>query len=143
MGKRLSLNMISSITNQGKVQFMVYSDTMNAEKFITFIIQLIKNSSKKIYIIVDNLRVHHAKVLRPWLEERKDKVEIFYLPSYTPEMNPDEYLNCDLKQGMSDKKMPKTTEDLAKNVNEHMVMLQKTPDRVKKYFQHKSIKYAA
>lgn len=143
MSKRLSLNMISSITNQGKVQFMVYSDTMNTDKFISFIKQLIKSSSKKIYMIVDNLRVHHAKVLKEWLEKNKEKIEVFYLPSYSPEMNPDEYLNCDLKQGMSDKTMPKTKEDLNKNITSHMKMLQEKPDRVKKYFLHKSIKYAA
>ena len=123
MGKRLSLNMISSITNQGKVEFMIYSDSMDADKFITFIRQLIKSSSKKVYLIVDNLRVHHAKIVKAWLEEHKDEVEVFYLPSYSPEMNPDEYLNCDLKQGLSNKRMPKTKEDLTQNVNEHMALL--------------------
>jgi len=143
MGKRLSLNMISSITNQGKVQFMIYSDTMDAEKFISFITQLIKSSSTKIYVIVDNLRVHHANMVKEWLDTHKNEVEVFYLPSYSPELNPDEYLNCDLKQGISDKKMPKTKEDLIENVNQHMTMLQDKPDRVRKYFKHKSIKYAA
>ena len=143
MGKCLSLNMISSVTNQGKVQFMFYHDTMDADKFIGFIKQLIKSSSKKVYAIVDNLRVHHAKIVKKWLEGHKHEVEVFYLPSYSPEMNPDEYLNCDLKQGISDKKMPKTKENLIENVNEHMNMLQSKPDRVKKYFEHKSISYAA
>lgn len=143
MSKRFSVNMISSITNQGKVQFMIYSDTMNAERFIEFLEQLIKSSDRKLYVILDNLRVHHSKIVKQWAEENKDKIELFFLPSYSPELNPDEYLNCDLKQGMSMKKSPKTKENLQNNVEEHMQMLVESPNRVKRYFKHKSIEYAA
>ena len=143
MSKRFSVNMISSVTNQGKVQFMLYRETMNAEKFIEFLEQLIKSSDKRLYVILDNLRVHHSKIVKQWVEDNKDKIALFFLPSYSPELNPDEYLNCDLKQGMSMKKAPKTKENLQANVKEHMEMLIKSPNRVKKYFKHKSIQYAA
>jgi len=105
MSKRLSVNMISNVTNQGKVQFMIYSSNRNAQKLIEFMEQLIKGSEKKIYLILDNLRVHHSKVVKEWLvkEEIKDKIAIFHLPAYSPEKNTDEYLNCDLKQGLSAK----------------------------------------
>lgn len=143
MSKKFSINMISSVTNQGKVQFMLYLETMNAEKFIEFLEQLIKSSDKKLYVILDNLRVHHSKIVKQWAEDNKDKIALFFLPSYSPELNPDEYLNCDLKQGMSMKKAPKTKENLQSNVQDHMQMLVNSPIRVKKYFEHKSIKYAA
>ena len=145
MSKRFSINMISTITNQGKVQFMIYSDTMNADKLIEFMQQLIKASDKKVFLILDNLRVHHSKVVKAWLEkvEIKKYIEIFFLPSYSPERNPDEYLNCDLKQGISNKQSPKSKEKLQANVQQHMEMLQQNPARVEKYFQHESIKYAA
>jgi len=116
MSKKFSVNMISAITNQGKVQFLLYSDTMNADKFIEFMRQLIKSSSQKVYFIVDNLRVHHSKIVKEWLEANKDKIALFFIPSYSPELNPDEYLNCDLKQGMSAKKSPKNKEIL-QNIN--------------------------
>lgn len=143
MSKRFSTNMISAVTNQGKVQFMLYSDTMNSDKFIEFLEQLIKSSDKKIYVILDNLRVHHSRPVKEWAEKNKKKIALFFLPSYSPELNPDEYLNCDLKQGMSMKKSPKTKEKLQSNVQEHMQMLVESPERVKKYFKHKSIEYAA
>lgn len=143
MSKRFSVNMVSAITNQGKVQFMIYSENMNADKFIEFMQQLIKSSSRKVYLILDNLRVHHSKIVKSWEEENKDKIALFFLPSYSPEKNPDEYLNCDLKQGLSAKKSPKNKETLQSNVQDHMVMLQNTPDRVTKYFKHKDIQYAA
>lgn len=143
MSKRFSVNMISSVTNQGKVQFMIYEGSMNAERFIEFLKQLIKTSDKKLFFIVDNLRVHHSKVVKEWLEEHKQQIEMFYLPSYSPERNPDEYLNCDLKQGLSQKPAPKTKEKLNENILNHMQMLETKPERITKYFKHKSIEYAA
>ena len=88
--KRERVNMISSITNQGKVQFMIYDDKFTAQVFIKFLKQLIKQSSNKVFLIVDNLRVHHAKLVSEWLKGHTEKIEVFYLPSYSPELNPDE-----------------------------------------------------
>lgn len=143
MSKRFSVNMISSITNQGRVQFMIYTDNMNADKFKLFLEQLIKNTDKKVFLIVDNLRVHHSKVVREWINTNKEKIELFFLPAYSPEKNPDEYLNCDLKQGLSNKQAPKNKENLKENIENHMNMLVQNPQRVKKYFKHKDIQYAA
>ena len=143
MAKRISLNMISTITNQGKVRFMTYSGTMNAQRFIAFIKRLIKDSSRKVFLILDNLRVHHAKIVKKWVGENIDKIELFYLPSYSPELNPDEYLNNDLKSGIGLKQSPKNEKQMKKNVRSHMVYLQKNPKKVARFFSHKSIKYAA
>ncbi len=143
MSKRFSANMVSTVTNQGKVEFMIYSGTMNSDRFIEFLKQLIKGKKRKIYLILDNLRVHHSKLVKEWVEKNKNYVELFYLSSYSPERNPDEYLNCDLKQGLSQKPSPKTQEKLRDNLQDHMNLLQNAPQRVKKYFKHKDIKYAA
>ncbi len=143
MGKRLSTNMISSVTNQGKVEFMIYSGTMNADRFLKFLRQLVKNKNRKIYLILDNLKVHHSKIVKQWVEKNKRTIELFFLPSYSPEKNPDEYLNCDLKQGLSQKPAPRNQSKLESHVKDHMNMLQNNQDRVKKYFNHKDISYAA
>lgn len=143
LSKRFSINMISTVTNQGLVQFMIYKENMNADVFILFLEQLIKSQENKIFLILDNLRVHHSKIVKQWVENYTEKIELFYLPSYSPERNPDEYLNCDLKYGLSDKPAPKTQEKLKENLEDHMNMLQNNSDRVAKYFNHESIKYAA
>ena len=143
MSKRFSINMISSITNQGLVQFMIYKENMNSDVFIKFLKQLIKSQDNKIYLILDNLRVHHSKIVKKWEEEHKNEIELFYLPSYSPDRNPDEYLNCDLKYGLSEKPAPKNVEKLKDNLENHMNMLQNDNQRVAKYFNHPSIKYAA
>ena len=143
LAKRLSLNMISTITNQGKVRFMPYKGTINAQRFIVFLKRLVKGANKKIFIILDNLRVHHSKIVKKWVEENKDKIELFYLPSYSPELNPDEYLNNDLKSGIGLRPTPKNEKQMKKNVKSHMMFLQKNPERVARFFHHESIKYAA
>jgi transposase len=58
----------------------------------------VRNREQKIILILDNLRIHHAKPVKNWLAEHANKIEVFYLPSFSPELNPDELLNGDLKQ---------------------------------------------
>ncbi|MFA0813236.1 IS630 family transposase, partial [Microbulbifer epialgicus] len=141
--KRTSLNMISAITNQGTVRFQIYEGSMNADRLIDFLKRLIKTAGRKVYLILDNLRVHHARVVKAWLAEHEDEIEIYYLPSYSPELNPDEYLNCDLKGGVHSGMPARSKEKLKSKVLSHMRMLQKKPARVAAYFRHESIRYAA
>jgi len=141
--KRSATNMISAVNNQGKVRFKIFEGSMNTDILIDFCKRLIKSAKRKVYLILDNLRVHHAKVFKAWLQEHEDEIEVFYLPSYSPELNPDEYLNCDLKAGVHSGKPARSKKQLKKKVLSHMRMLQKNPKRVAKYFEHKKIRYAA
>jgi transposase len=93
--------MISSLTNQGKLRFMVYDGALNASIFLEFLKRLIKGATRKIFLIVDNLRVHRTKMVAAWAAENSGKIELFYLPPYAPDRNPDEFLNNDLKQEMA------------------------------------------
>lgn len=142
-GSRFSVNMISTITNQGKVRWMIYQGKMNAAVFIVFLTRLIAGASKKVFLIVDNLSVHDAAAVEEWLAERKDKIEVFYLPKYSPERNPDEYLNCDIKGNINTDGLPKDREELRGKLHRFMQKLSKLPGRVASYFKHKFIQYAA
>ena len=141
--KKERVSMISSITNQGKVRFMLYQDAMNARTLIKFMRRLVDDTDRKVFLILDNLRAHHSRAVKKWLEENRDKIEVFFLPSYSPELNPDEYLNRDLKLGVHSGKPPRTKEQLKNKSISHLRMLQKKPARVKKYFKHPKIRYAA
>lgn len=143
--KHCRINMISSVSNQGTVRFMTYNSTMTAKVLIRFMKRLISSSKKKVFLILDNLRVHHAKLVKEWLAKPniKEQIEVFYLPAYSPELNPDEYLNCDLKAGIHTGDAPKNEKVLKDRVVSHMRTLQKSPERIKKYFKHRSIRYAA
>jgi hypothetical protein len=95
--KRHGLSMVSAVSNHVLVRFEFIEEAMNNDLFIGFVGRLIADSKEKMFLILDNLKVHHAKLVTAWLADRKDQIEVFYLPPYSPEINPDEYLNRDLK----------------------------------------------
>ena len=73
----------------------------------------------------------------------KDEIELFFLPAYAPEHNPDEYLNNDVKQEMKNMPRPNSSEELVHATKSVMRSLQRRPERVKSYFRHKDVRYAA
>lgn len=110
------MNMISAITNQGVVCFQIYGGTMNADRLIGFFKRLINSAERKVLLILDNIRLHRARIVKFWLRENEEKIKVFYVPSYSPELNPDEYLNCDLKAGVHSGKLARSKEQLKSKV---------------------------
>jgi len=141
--KKFKITMISAITNTGKTMFALYEENINVDRFIDFLQRVIDSSQKKIYMIVDNLRVHHAKLVKQWLEENKEKIALFYLPPYSPEYNPDEYLNQDFKRNVNKEKIPHTQAQLKKNTISYMESIVNDKKKVMNFFKHPSIAYAA
>jgi len=141
--KRERINMISSITNQGQVRFMFYRDNMNSKRLIEFMRRLTKDTGRKVFLILDNLKVHHSKVVKDWLEKNKEKIEVFYLPSYSPELNPDEYLNNSLKGRVHSGDRAQNAKQLESKARRHMRSLQNNQHKTKKFFEHRCVSYAA
>lgn len=137
------VNMISAITNQGKVRFMFYRDTMNSKRLISFMKRLIKDAGRKVFLILDNLKVHHSVAVTDWLETHIEKIEVFYLPSYSPELNPDEYLNNSLKGQVHSGERAHNSRKLESKARKHMRSLQNNRTKVKKFFEHPCAAYAA
>jgi transposase len=142
-GTRQKLSMIATVTNQGKTRWMIIDDAFDSEKLIEFLQALIKDAGKKVFLILDNLRVHHSKVVKAWVAERIGQIELFYLPSYSPQLNPEERLNADLKQEMGKRVPVRTKAKLREAASQHMTMLEQSPDRVQSYFQDRRVRYAA
>ena len=141
--QKFKINMVSAITNTGKTMFSLYDDSINVDRFIDFLQKVIDSSNKKVFMIVDNLRVHHAKLVTAWIEEHKDQIAIFYLPPYSPEFNPDEYLNQDYKRNANKNNIPFTKVQLRKNTEKYMNEIVKNQEKVANFFKHPSISYAA
>lgn len=142
-GTRQKLSMIATVTNQGKTRWMIIDEAFDAHKFIEFLAALVKDAGKKVFLILDNLRVHHSKLVKAWVAQRQDQIELFYLPSYSPQLNPEERLNADLKQEMGKRVPVRTKAKLREAVNDHMAMLEQNPERVISYFQDRHVRYAA
>ena len=125
------------------VYFLLYKDSMNSEKLIDFMTRLIKDSKKKVFLVLDNLRVHHSKVVTAWLDEHKAEIELFFLPPYAPEYNPDELLNSDIKRNAGAKQSPRSQAELEANVQNRLDYLSATPAHVAAFFRAPLTRYAA
>jgi transposase len=142
-GQRFSLNMISAISNRGHLQFMILDGRFNGEVFKTFLQQMIKYSRKKIYLVIDGHPAHKTKMLNDWLEENETRIEVFFLPPYSPELNPQEYVNQDVKTNIIGKKRPINKAQMRANVEDFMNRRKKDKKQVQKYFHVKHVRYAA
>lgn len=143
-GSRFSTNMISTVTNRGKLRFMQYRGMLTAQVLIRFLVRLIREAQGcKVFLILYNLRVHHSKKVSARVGERKELIELFFLPAYAPEMNPDEYLNCDLMHQVRTGAAARNQGGLEGRVRSIMKRLQLRPQRVSAYFRHPRIAYAA
>lgn len=138
------INKISSVTNQGKFRFLCYHGSFNYKTFHRFLKGLVVEAEgKKIHVIVDNLRVHHAKVIKRWVRRYNGLIELHYLPSYSPDLNPDEYLNCDLKTELAKRPERREKGRWEETVENTLEEFKNDPERIKSYFKANSIKYAA
>ena len=142
-GRREKFSMISTVTNRGKCRWMIIDGAFNSERLIKFMDLLIKDAGRKVFLILDNLRVHHSKPVKAWLERHQKEIELFFLPSYSPELNPDERLNADLKHKITTVAPMRTRKKLLKVTTDYMKLLEKSPKRVINYFGDSPIRYAA
>lgn len=141
-GQRFSLNMISAISNKGHLQFMII-DRFNGEVFIDFLKRMTKYSRQKIFFVTDGHPAHKTKKLKAWLEENKKRIEVFFIPPYSPELNAQEYLNQDIKTNVIGKRRPVNKDQMRNNVEDFMHGRKKNKKQVQKYFHHKHVRYAA
>ena len=138
-----SLSMISAISPRGEVQFQIVEGSINSARFIAFLTTLIDGASRKIFLVVDNLRVHHATVVREWLADKTHQIELVYLPPYAPEANPDEYLNRDFKTALRSRLISSNKAALLDKALVFMNGLTRLPEKVRAYFRHPAALYAA
>ena len=141
--KRHGLSVISTVTNKGQMRWSIFDGALNTTILIDFLCRLIKGQSWKLFLVLDNLRVHHAKPVKTWLAEHADAIEVFYLPSYSPELNPDEMANADIKQAVTKLVPTRTKMQLVKATAKHLRSVQRQPERIRKYFDHAPVRYAA
>jgi transposase len=142
-GQRFGCNMISTITNRGRLAFMVFTERFTAPVMIQFLRRLIKHNTQKVFLIVDGHPVHRSRRVKRWLETHKTVIRMFFLPGYSPQLNPDECLNQDVKTNAVGRQRPKDRPEMMQQVRSYLRSAQRRPQRVKQYFQQKDVCYAA
>jgi hypothetical protein len=141
--RHVRVNQISTVTNQGEVRFMTYTQTMTAALFLVFLGRLLRSTTGKVFLIVDRLRAHMTPAVQEWVAAHRERIEVFYLPRYAPELNPDEYLNNDLKGQVNDAGLPHDKGEVRSRIQGFMRRLLHLPEHVMNYFCHPSVQYAA
>lgn len=139
----LRVNQISAISNEGAVHFLTYQGSLNAALFLVFLQKLIEGAARKVLLIADGLRAHKTPEVLAWVEAHRERIEVFYLPPYTPEINPVEYLNNDLKGQVNAAGLPDDRPALHERVLRFMGRLSQMPRHVISYFLHPWTQYAA
>lgn len=144
-GKRVHINMISALANSGQLSFRIFEGRFTASVFIDFLKRLIATyPDRKIFLVCDNHSTHHAKTVQAWVGAHQDRIELAFLPAYSPQLNPDEYLNQDVKRHMRTV-YPRPTDKstLKDTLRRFLKSRQRTPRIVANYFMAQEIKYAA
>jgi len=140
-GKRFGCSMISSISNRGTLRFMVFIERFNTGVMLRFLKRLLKQMKKKIFLIVDGHPVHRSSAVKKFVAENKDQIRLFHLPAYSPELNPDEMLNQDVKTNAVRRKPTNSQERMVANIRSYLHSRQRKPDMVKRYFLAPSVRY--
>ena len=142
-GQRFGCNMISTITNRGSLCFMVFRCRFTTPVFLDFLRRLVRQARHKLFLIVDSHPVHKAAKVQSWLARNAKRLRMFLLPTYSPELNPDELLNHDVKSNAVGRRRAQNQKDLIANVRGYLRSTQRQPNIVQNYFQKPEVKYAA
>jgi hypothetical protein len=142
-GQRFGCNVISTITNRGRLSFMMFKQRFTASVAIEFLGRLVRHVGRKVFMIWDGHPVHRSRKVKRWVAEHKDRIRMFFLPGYSPQLNPDDLLNQDVKTNAVGRERPKDQPEMMANVRSYLRSTQRRPDIVKAYFQEEHVRYAA
>ncbi|HMN94865.1 MAG TPA: IS630 family transposase [Phycisphaerales bacterium] len=142
-GRRFGCNMISAVTNRGSLAFMVFTERFTAAVMLRFLRRLIRQAGRKVFLVVDGHPVHRSSQVRRWVADNARSIEMFHLPPYSPDLNPDEFLNNDVKSNAVGRRRPADRREMIAGVRAYLRSTQRRPDVVRRYFHAESVRYAA
>lgn len=145
-GKRFGCNMISTVTNRGTMAFMVFTERFTADVCLRFLGRLVRHAGsggRRVFLILDGHPVHKSAKVARWVEQNADKIDLFLLPSYSPDLNPDEFLNNDVKANALGRRRPSDRDEMIDDLRAYLRSTQRQPDIVARFFHAESVRYAA
>jgi transposase len=143
-GKRFGVNMLSAISNAGRLRFRLFTGSFNGPVFIDFLGRLLRDcGGRKVHLIVDGHPVHHAKLVSAWVGRHAERIELHFLPGYSPELNPVELLNHDVKANAAGRRRPRSAGELRDELHGYLRRRQRQPEVLVGFFNHPTTRYAA
>lgn len=142
-GQRFGCSMISAITNRGQLNFMVFQKRFSAAVFQLFLWRILRQVPRKVFLIVDGHPVHRSRKVKKWVKKHGARIRLFYLPGYSPELNPDELLNQDVKSNVARRSRVRGPRELISRLRSYLWSRQRRPYIVRNYFNEEHVRYAA
>ena len=142
-GQRFRANVISALTNRGRLAFMVFREGFTAPVFLRFVRRLIRLVRRPVFLVVDHHPVHRARRVAQWVTAHANEIRLIFLPGYSPDLNPDEFLNHDVKANAVGRQRPVDQPELIANVRSYLRIIQHHPAAVRRFFDAPSVRYAA
>ena len=143
-GKRFKANMIAAISNTGTLRFRVFDEKFTGPVFLDFLKRLVRDANgRKIMLILDGHPAHRARIVKDWVVTHSEQIELHFLPGYSPELNPAEMLNQDVKTNALGKRRPVNVTELKADVRSFLSSCQRRPAKVARYFRERHVSYAA
>jgi len=142
-GARHSLNLVSAVSAKGSMRFMTVKGKMTTDRFIEFLERLLKNQKTPVFLIVDGHPVHRSDRVKTFVNSTDGRLKLFHLPSYSPELNPDEQVWNQLKNHRIGKMFIKSLDDMIEKVGSAMRSIQRSPALIRSFFKHRECCYAA
>jgi transposase len=138
---RHAVKMVSAIGRRGEISFMVHEGSMDAELFIEFLEAVLHDFETPVFLIVDGASVHKANIVKEFVKSTEGRLELFFLPPYSPELNPDEWVNKNVKHDKIARAVPLTRDDLKPVAVEALKRLKECPEIVRGFFADPKLSY--
>jgi transposase len=143
-GKRFRVNMISAISNQGMLRFRLFTGSFSGPVFIDFLRRLLREcGGRKVHLVVDGHPVHRARLVSAWVGRHAERIELHFLPGYSPELNPVELLNHDVKANGAGRRRPRSADELRDELHAYLRRRQRQPAVLVRFFDYPTTRYAA
>ena len=143
-GKRVRVNMVSAISNAGRLRFWLFTGSFTGAVFIDFLGRLLRDcGGRRVHLIVDGHPVHRAKLVSAWVGRHAERIELHFLPGYSPELNPVELLNQDVKANAAGRRRAQSAAELTEQLRSYLRRRQRQPEVVARFFRHPRTCYAA
>jgi transposase len=143
-GKRFRVNMLSAISNAGMLRFRLFVGSFNGPVLIDFLRRLLRDcGGRRVHLIVDGHPVHHAKLVSAWVGRHAEQIELHFLPGYSPELNPVELLDHDVKANAAGRRRARSAGELREELHGYLRRRQRQPEVLVRFFDHPTTRYAA
>lgn len=140
-GKTRSISMVSAVSPRGELHFQVYDEGIRKEEFLDFCQMLIADAGRPVFLIMDNSQVHRAKILKAYAEQSNGTLTLFFLPPYSPELNPDEWVWKNVKHDNLGRAAAKSQDQLAEFAHAALTALKALPDKIRSFFRDPALRY--